>query len=1491
MSVCFRPAETTPQQFLPGARDERSFPKGGISDPARAVEESGGFEMTTHHYRRPGGRQFPKRLAFKGGLGVKLAAILLCLSVLAGFLPAPAPEGEAFGPVVDSGVPRRCIDSGSPPEEAEGEEAGAAKFEGASRRGIDSDSLPKEAAAGTEKFSAIAKFDSITLHRVDANDEPEAEAVADHTLLEKGERLVLRYNYRLTGEQCQKVLADTPYYLEVSPHLALPPDLKTPLTTTDTGEQFGTLHADGNDAWVTFLPNAGGSGTILSDYVDGEDFEGAYFYLTCNRADNIPTGETPIDGNSNLYAMGFETTPPSYLRFGYAENEPVNAQAQINKNGEYKDKTITWTIEYTPWQNPAPNDPVALDTPFELRDTVDASCHSYVPGSAEIDGVSIAEYSSRDQIPQNAETYLLAGSLPDSPGTLIFGGTKFNAGEATRGDQAKALKITYRTSVNTDLLLPGGTGGKAVSNAAELFAGPGFENHLGISGKAEVTVDRLTWLTKTGKTTRDPGNGSTTNWDVVFDPNGFTFEEGNRLTLHDQLPKGSEPVEGSLKVNGTQKHVEVGADNSFTVFPIVPAGTEAVHITYQTYVPEDMYNSGTSLGSNIAYFTFDYGGKGYTTPQVKTPIGSGDGSGDPGTSPLVKENKGYDAAARTINWEVTINHHQAYLKSGTFTDDLGAVGPAACGNPDHGHGLELVDGAADVKVKVNETDPTEDEKKLIDLKYEGQVLTITVGDIGLKAITLTYTTKVSDPCVFANNIKTAKFKNTVSTTDMMIGTGAVEGRSAGADSTADVSATVLTKKAPVYNYETGRMTWAVEVNAAGLSMADVVLTDDLPAGLTYVKGSLATNPEIADASASVNGQTLAIALGAVTQKTTVTFETEVDPKVLGFDGDKPVVVNNTINMDGSADGVTFATVSHSVQQSFLNHGLVKKSTVDNKKELIRYEVLINPYRLSLSEKPSLVDTLDKRLQLDTDTLMFYKANVKGTTTGSSIPGYEKVGDGQKLEVTGFDPASNSFTVQLPVSAGDTGAYVLTYTADITKRQAGGYSNSVRFEGEDLLLGGNKSNSATVSAGGSGGGGGGVAARKATISVAKTAKDTGKPLPGATFTLYQWNGAERGLAVKQEVTDKDGKLSFLVKPNKQYLLVESEGAPGYGSTIGGENLPAGVTVEPDSGGLLFTAGAAKTKLELSLTNEPLPDTDLKFRLVNEGGIPIAGAEVQLFETNADGTQSSVPHSKATVAPDGTVSFSGVRRGAKYVIRLPDGKSMTVYLPPKDGEKPQIMLPDGGTETLTADYKVTGVTQPADQWTLTVNQAAGATVGLYADENCTVLIQQAVSDQNGSVTFSKLIKGQKYWIKEIKPPPGYLPNTQVYEAGEGIPPITIPSTPDPTGGSDGSGGSDNSDGSGGSGGSDNSDGSDWSDWSDWPDWPGGSGGSGKPGAAAGTPAGGNAGAPGKGPGAPQTGDNTWILETGTLLSGILLAAMTLYRLWGSRKHEKKYKYQRK
>ncbi len=476
----------------------------------------------------------------------------------------------------------------------------------------------------------------------------------------------------------------------------------------------------------------------------------------------------------------------------------------------------------------------------------------------------MSAYTSRDEIQGNEDAYVIVETPENGSNTVLtFGGTKFNAGEATQGNPATPLTIAYQTSINDDLLLPGGTGCKKATNAADLFAGENdVFNSLNITSSSTVPIPQPTWVTKEGHTTRDPGNGSTTDWTVTFQPNGFTFTEDNGLTLHDQLPEGSEPVRGSLKVNGTQTSVTVGADNSFTVSPIVPDGNAAVKITYQTHVPEDMYDSGTSLGSNIAWFTFQYGGQEYTTPQAKKDIGSGDGSGTPGTATLVKTNKGYNAATRTIEWTVTINPHRANLKSGTFTDNL-KIGNT-CGVAGHTTGLELVDGTSGIAVLVDGA--ALENSDLVQLEYNNQQITVTVGNVGPKAITLTYTTKVCDPCMFANNTAKTAFQNTISTSDMLIGSQATTGRTASANSAANVSATVLTKKAPVYDYASGTMKWTVEVDAAGLSMANVVLTDDLPAGLTYVEDSLATDPAITDASASATGQKLTINLGTVTEK-------------------------------------------------------------------------------------------------------------------------------------------------------------------------------------------------------------------------------------------------------------------------------------------------------------------------------------------------------------------------------------------------------------------------------------------------------------------------------------------------------------------------------------------------------------------------------------------------------------------------------------------------
>lgn len=191
--------------------------------------------------------------------GRRLLAFLLCLSLLSGFLPALA-----------------------------------------------------KAAENGERLAGIVKFQSITLHYAAENGQPEGAAIQDNILIEKERLLILRYAYEITEEQCSHIKADTPYYLEVSPHLILP-DLGSQgsaltMETEDGPRKFGAIFADGSRAWVVFEGQKDGSGTVLSEYGERKD---AFFYLNCSRAGAPPKDEVPIDGTTNLYAMKFEDADSS----------------------------------------------------------------------------------------------------------------------------------------------------------------------------------------------------------------------------------------------------------------------------------------------------------------------------------------------------------------------------------------------------------------------------------------------------------------------------------------------------------------------------------------------------------------------------------------------------------------------------------------------------------------------------------------------------------------------------------------------------------------------------------------------------------------------------------------------------------------------------------------------------------------------------------------------------------------------------------------------------------------------------------------------------------------------------------------------------------------------------------------------------------------------------------------------------------------------------
>lgn len=152
------------------------------------------------HYQRNGGQR-PKSTR---KLAMRVAAFLLCLSMAAGLFP-----GLAW------------------------------------------------AADDKYLFDNIARLESAALY------DDAGVQIQDSALIEQGKRLELRYAYTIEDTQCTDILPNVEYYLRISPHLQLPTivaeGILLPMKVeTDTGaiEQvpFGVLHADGQRAWVTFLP-------------------------------------------------------------------------------------------------------------------------------------------------------------------------------------------------------------------------------------------------------------------------------------------------------------------------------------------------------------------------------------------------------------------------------------------------------------------------------------------------------------------------------------------------------------------------------------------------------------------------------------------------------------------------------------------------------------------------------------------------------------------------------------------------------------------------------------------------------------------------------------------------------------------------------------------------------------------------------------------------------------------------------------------------------------------------------------------------------------------------------------------------------------------------------------------------------------------------------------------------------------------------------------
>lgn len=281
---------------------------------------------------------------------------------------------------------------------------------------------------------------------------------------------------------------------------------------------------------------------------------------------------------------------------------------------------------------------------------------------------------------------------------------------------------------------------------------------------------------------------------------------------------------------------------------------------------------------------------------------------------------------------MTINPNKAALSNAVLTDDFGSIGKdISCQGTGHtigsslnweeitgywGGGIQVkFDGKYSGEVTIQEANwagntcsIVADGTSSVQIGTGTSLLTLTenngklefkVGDVGKTSISITYVTKLNDPCAFAGNITEHKTATNTVTGSMTLG-GQVSNQTSSA--IADVSSQILKKETPIYDYADGQIQWTITVNESGMPLGNLVLTDTLADGLTYVENSLQVNgaAPAAPVTATQSGQVLTINLGDISTKTTVTFRTSIDPDKLGFGTGSDVSLINRIEMHGKA---------------------------------------------------------------------------------------------------------------------------------------------------------------------------------------------------------------------------------------------------------------------------------------------------------------------------------------------------------------------------------------------------------------------------------------------------------------------------------------------------------------------------------------------------------------------------------------------------------------
>lgn len=1184
-------------------------------------------------------------------------------------------------------------------------------------------------------------------------------------------------------------------------------------------EEIAPVLTDGNNIWNVVMKDKttvwgeakydSDSNSISVQFTsdllqEGESsLEGAYIGFAA-KLNEEKVGD---DAEVTLRFEAFD--PPQVIKVVCIDNRPT--PSTIAKKGEIDpsdSNTIDWTVTVTEGSEPYTGD-------MTIEDIFTTDNHDYVPDSLAVtsrdeNGSALA---ASPAITELTDMMNGAGEKNGIRWTYTPTNTKGNVHTFTYKTKFndKAIKSYINgTTLNGYVNL------KADNEATLIDAYEGTP----ISGPVPGEVSKggsYTWVTKTLEDD-DPdidsgADTATYNWKIIVDTNGQSFtnlvvkdsswhEFANSDSTYsiDTDTISVKEISGSevelVKVNDTDWDMRGNGSSKGNISwqyqlqnkdnPTDPVNG-VYEITYQTVINNwtgyMMYNQPKPIGNSvdISFNWQEYDdaiGNTGVPQKLSGPWPVTKEVAQMPTAMIGKTGEKYDPETHELTWNVTVNNSKAVLSGDWYLID------------------ELINGGGDGTGNLMQTFANGNAAYVIkDMKQDGGTelhegagytvgiedgnLKITFDESALSGHTIEFdlvTCLTEDEINYYQSNSTGRRALNKISLYRPSGQDSINAGTFTADITPQIN--VLRKAGIGYDYNTREITWEVKANESKVPLEKPWIEDKLTG--TLVNGSVkvsendGTEIDITEIKEGVtagsypyytyDGSTLKVYLadGESNSKYRVTFRTRME--------DETVVSDNSEKQINTFNGliqVTNEAVLHkedstdtkaSGSQLFNNRNVSKDAEDGN--GAILYKIGVNQNQCKWPKGRTVVDTMDKGLVFNPATVQLYEATVN--PDGSLKKGNLVDKSQYSRDVKSLEDGKTQFSFTLPEAA--TGqAYILTYEATLDDEIKNDSSisklaNEITFE--NMVTGDNETHISSISKQQALAWSGAGTKSFSRIKVCKFDEDN-NPLEGAVFELY-YIGDAVPLFVTSKTTNANGAATFVgMTPGAEYMIKEVQ-------------APAGYMIDDNHVSETFTA---PDKGDDKYVTKPFEFVNIKkdyhFLKVDKDGNPLSGALFGLFsEGTKDFTEGNALDT-AMSDEDGKVFFENAQfaAGTNYWIaelEAPAGwlTSDAVWVGEIDlnGDLTLYQLDDPDRKPVKEYMNQKAAEEPIVLYVRDRQGRAlrGARFGLFrmtddvlTDEPMLV----AYSDENGRVVFDGVAAGEKYQIKELTNPEGYLGDGEV------------------------------------------------------------------------------------------------------------------------------------